>query len=79
MTYQLHRNTPHGRYVFMGDFETDYVTIAFKDCVSNHTGDYVWVTTSDPEGYPGTLFHYDPDHHDYLAVDDWDLSIPELV
>lgn len=76
--YHLHRNTSHGRYVFMGEFETDYVIYAFKDCVNEHTGDYVWVTSADPshpDNYAGTLFHYDPDHHDYLEVNDWELSV----
>ena len=60
--YVLHRRTSHGVYHLMGDYETDYVHYAFKDCVSNHTGDYVWVT--DNEGL--TLENYDKDHDDYL-------------
>jgi len=60
--YQLHRRTDHGVYHHMGEYETDYVHYAFKDCVSNHTGDYVWVT--DSQGL--TLENYDKDHDDYL-------------
>lgn len=60
--YALHRNTPHGVYHMMGEYETDCVHFAFKDCVSNHTSNYVWVT--DANGI--TLEQYDKDHDDYM-------------
>lgn len=60
--YTLHRNTMNGVYHLMGEFETDYVHYAFKDCVAGHNQDYVWVT--DAEGI--TLEAYDKDHDDYL-------------
>ena len=60
--YLLHRRTDHGVYHFMGEFETDYVHFAFRDCVSNHTGDYVWVTDANEL----TLEAYDKDHDNYL-------------
>ena len=60
--YVLHRRTSSGVYHLMGDYETDYVHYAFRDCVSNHTDSYVWVT--DVEGI--TLENYDKDHDDYL-------------
>ena len=60
--YKLHRRTDHGVYHFMGEFETDYVHYAFRDCVAGHNYDYVWVTVSDGL----TLEAYDKDHDDYL-------------
>lgn len=60
--YTLHRRTNLGTYVLMGEYETDYVHYAFRDCVSNHTESYVWVT--DAEGL--TLENFDKDHDDYL-------------
>lgn len=60
--YYLHRRTNLGTYHLMGEYETDYVHWAFKDCVSNHTGSYVWVTNA--SGI--TLENYDKDHDNYL-------------
>lgn len=72
--YYLHRRTSHGTYHLMGDFPTNYVSFAFKDCVNNHTGDYVWITTDEDVPYNFHLVAYDPSVDDFLDVDDWDVD-----
>ena len=74
--YYLHRSTRHGVYHLMGEYETDYVAYAFKDCVAEHTGDRIWITTDLDVPYNFNLVQYDPDHDDYLTVDDWDIVLP---
>ena len=60
--YTLHRRSHAGVYTLMGEFETDYVEFAFRDCIQDHTGSRVWVTDKD-----GIIIEsYDPDHDDYL-------------
>lgn len=59
--YKLHRSTPYGVYHLMGDYETDAVHFAFRDCVASHSLDYVWVT--DAQGL--TIEAYDKDHDDH--------------
>jgi hypothetical protein len=60
----------------MGEYETDYVEFAFKDCVNNHVGSNVWISTSLDVPYAHRLVHYDPDHDDYLDVYDWVVNLP---
>lgn len=74
--FSLHRRTFHGVYHLMGDYETDYVEFAFKDCVNNHVGSNVWISTSLDVPYAHRLVHYDPDHDDYLDVYDWVVNLP---
>ena len=77
--FYLHRRTRFGVYHLMGDFETDYVEYAFRDCVNNHTDNYVWITTDADVPYNFNFIAYDPDHDNYLDVDDWDYSILQLA
>jgi hypothetical protein len=76
MLYSLHRRTSYGVYHLMGDYETDYVEFAFKDCVGNHSGDRVWISTTLDVPYSNMLVLYDPDHDDYLDVDNWTINLP---
>ena len=63
----------------MGEYETDYVEFAFRDCVNSYTGDNVWVSTDADIPYNHMLINYDPDHHNYEDVDDWDYSILQTI
>ncbi len=57
----------------MGDYLTDYFEFAFKDCVNQHTGSYVWLSTDESISHSHCLVAYDPDHDRYEDVDDWDI------
>jgi hypothetical protein len=60
----------------MGEYETDYVAFAFKDCVNNHVGSNVWISTDLNVPYAHMLVNYDPDHDDYDDVDNWVIELP---
>ena len=60
----------------MGEFETDYVAFAFKDCVNNHVGSNVWISTDLNVPHAQRLVHYDPDHNDYDDVYNWVIELP---
>jgi len=77
--FYLHRRTSYGRYQLMGEYETDYVEFAFRDCVNSYVGDNVWVSTDADIAYNHMLINYDPDHHNFLDVDDWDYSILQTI
>lgn len=74
--FYLHRRTPSGVHHFMGEFETDYVEYAFRDCVNDHTNNDVWIATDTSIPYSfNRIISYNPDLHNYETVDDWDYSI----
>jgi hypothetical protein len=74
--FSLHRRTSHGVYHLMGEYETNYIAFAFKDCVNNHVGSNVWISTDLNVPYAHRLVHYDPDHDDYDDVDNWVIELP---
>ena len=71
MIYTLHARSNHGTYHHLGDYETDYVTFAFKDAVNENTHWRHWISSE----ACSRLVEYDPDHHDFLDVDNWTIDL----